>query len=58
MYIDINDDGIINGSDRVNLGNVYPDFIYGFSSNLAYKYFDFSFAFQGSEGNHLYNALR
>ncbi|MDR0612543.1 MAG: hypothetical protein LBG45_03490 [Dysgonamonadaceae bacterium] len=26
-YKDINGDEIINGSDRVNLGNVHPDFI-------------------------------
>jgi TonB-linked SusC/RagA family outer membrane protein len=57
-YRDINNDGVIDNSDRTILGNVHPKFTYGFSSSLNYKDFDLSLAFQGSYGNHLYNALR
>ncbi|MDR2470462.1 MAG: TonB-dependent receptor [Tannerella sp.] len=57
-YKDINNDHVIDNDDRTTIGNVHPKFIYGFSSNLAYKHFDLSFAFQGSYGNNLYNALR
>ena len=57
-YADLNNDGVIDNDDRTTIGNVHPKFIYGFSSNLAYRNLDLSFAFQGSYGNHLYNALR
>jgi TonB-linked SusC/RagA family outer membrane protein len=57
-YRNLNDDGVIDNDDRTNIGNVHPDFIYGFSSSLNCRDFDLSFAFQGSYGNHLYNALR
>ncbi|MDR3308416.1 MAG: TonB-dependent receptor, partial [Tannerella sp.] len=57
-FQDINNDGVIDNSDRTIINNVHPKFIYGFSSSLAYKDFDLSLAFQGSYGNHLYNVLR
>jgi TonB-linked SusC/RagA family outer membrane protein len=57
-YVNQNDDHVIDSSDKVILGNVHPDFIYGFSSSLIYKRLDLSASFQGSQGNHLYNALR
>jgi TonB-linked SusC/RagA family outer membrane protein len=57
-YYDTNGDGVIDNDDRTAIGNVHPKFIYGFSGNLGYKLLDLSFAFQGSKGNHLYNALR
>jgi TonB-linked SusC/RagA family outer membrane protein len=57
-YKDIHEDHVIDNSDRTIIGNVHPKFTYGFSSNLNYKDLDLSFAFQGSYGNYLYNALR
>ncbi|MDR3269731.1 MAG: TonB-dependent receptor [Tannerella sp.] len=48
----------IDTSDRVILGDVEPDFTYGFASRLSYRNFDFSVSFQGSYGNELYNAFR
>ena len=57
-YKDLNNDRVIDNDDRTTIGNVHPKFLYGFSGNLAYKRFDLSFAFQGSRGNRLYNALR
>lgn len=58
-FVDINGDGAVDqNSDRVVLGSVQPDFTYGFSTNLRYRTWTLSLAFQGSQGNELYNALR
>jgi TonB-linked SusC/RagA family outer membrane protein len=48
----------IADDDRIPLGSVQPKFTYGFASRVQYRQFDASIAFQGSEGNHLYNSLR
>jgi hypothetical protein len=52
------DANTIADDDRIPLGSVQPRFTYGFASRVQYKRFDASVAFQGSEGNHLYNSLR
>ncbi|WP_185154075.1 TonB-dependent receptor [Fulvivirga sp. M361] len=57
-YRDVNGDSVINGNDRTFIGNPHPDFTYGFSANLAYKNFDLSLFFQGSQGNDIYNYTR
>ncbi|ASO07412.1 TonB-dependent receptor SusC [Arenibacter algicola] len=36
-YVDQNDDGIINDEDRINVGDPFPDFVYGINLNLNYK---------------------
>ena len=41
-YYDVNHDGVINDSDKVNLGNGMPKFTYGFTLGFDYKGFDFS----------------
>jgi len=56
-YADLNGDGIINGSDRYIYKNPDPDFVFGFSSNLNYRNFDFSFNLRASIGNRVYNAV-
>jgi TonB-linked SusC/RagA family outer membrane protein len=53
-----NDDQIDLDHDRVILGSPHPDFIYGFSTSFRYKDLTFFAAFQGNQGNELYNALR
>ncbi|MBU2949949.1 SusC/RagA family TonB-linked outer membrane protein [Tamlana agarivorans] len=51
VYVkDLNGDGIIDGEDRTELGNPYPDFTWGFNSDFTYKNLDFSFQWQGSHG--------
>ncbi|AUS04906.1 SusC/RagA family TonB-linked outer membrane protein [Pseudotamlana carrageenivorans] len=51
VYVkDLNGDGIIDGEDRTELGNPYPDFTWGFNSDFSYKNLDFSFQWQGSHG--------
>lgn len=55
QYVDQDDNGTLSVADKVITGNPYPDFTYGVNSNLSYKGFDFSFFFQGSQGNDLFN---
>lgn len=48
-YIDINNDGQIDGNDALPIGYpTVPEIVYGFGSTVGYKGFDFSFFFQGS----------
>lgn len=55
---DLNSDGAINSMDQVITGNPNPNFIFGGSTNLAYKNFDFSAFLSGSQGNDVYNISR
>lgn len=56
IYVkDLNGDGKITDADRKPLGSPYPDFVWGFTSNLKYKAFDMSFVFQGSQGGEVFN---
>ena len=55
---DFSGDGTITAADQVITGNPNPDFIFGFSSNLRYKNFDFSIFLSGSYGNDIYNLSR
>lgn len=51
-------DGKIDQYDRTVLGSIQPNIIYGFSSSLTYRNFDFFILLQGSKGNKVYNSLR
>lgn len=51
-------DGKISDADRVITGNANPKFVYGFSTNLKYKNFDFAAFFSGVYGNKIYNLAR
>lgn len=55
---DLNNDGAINSMDQVITGNPNPNFIFGASTNLIYKNFDFSAFLSGSQGNDIYNISR
>ncbi len=58
-FVDQNNDGqVTQESDRVILGSIQPDFTYGFSTTLRYKDWNLFAAFQGSQGNEIYNSLR
>lgn len=58
-FVDIDGDGeVTQENDRVVLGNIQPDFTYGFSTTLRYKDWSLFLAFQGSKGNDIYNSLR
>lgn len=55
-YVDINNDGVLNSSDRTYIGSPIPTFLYGFNLEIGYKSFDISADFQGQSGNKIYNA--
>lgn len=52
IFVDVNQDGVINDDDRTNIGNPIPDFTMGINLSLEYKNFDFiayAFASVGNE---------
>ncbi|MEO5995170.1 MAG: TonB-dependent receptor [Chitinophagaceae bacterium] len=55
---DLNKDGQITGADQMITGRATPKYIFGLSSNLRYKNFDFSVFFSGVQGNKIYNLSR
>ncbi len=55
-YADINDDGVIDGKDRVVLGNPNPRVLYGVNTTFNYRQFDFTLDLQGVGGVEIYNA--
>ncbi len=57
-FKDQNGDGIINDQDRVNLGNSIPNFTFGFTNTVNYKWFELSVFLQGSSGNKVLNFTR
>lgn len=58
IFRDIDGNGVIDANDRTIIGDPFPDFNYGLSSNMSYKGFDLNFSFQGVQGKQLYNAQR
>jgi hypothetical protein len=56
QYVDENHDGVIDGRDRVNLGDPNPKYNYGFNTNFTYKSWDLTLDFQGVAGVSVYNA--
>ena len=52
----MNGDGIINASDKTNIGNSFPKYTMGWSLNMAYKNFDFNAFVYASVGNDIYRA--
>lgn len=57
-FVDQNGDGIITGDDKAITGNYMPDFTYGFSTAMTWKWFDLSASFQGVYGNEIANIQR
>lgn len=47
MYVDQNDDGVINDEDRKVIGNPNPHYIYGININAGWRNLDFSALLQG-----------
>jgi TonB-linked SusC/RagA family outer membrane protein len=54
-FEDFNGDGIASTEDAVVVGSPFPDLIFGIENNFSYKNWDFSFYFQGTQGNEVYN---
>ncbi|MGM0620433.1 MAG: SusC/RagA family TonB-linked outer membrane protein [Bacteroidota bacterium] len=57
IYEDINNDGKIDLSDVVYIGDSNPDFIGGFGTNVKYKNFDFSVNFHYRLGFDIINGI-
>ncbi|WP_299799178.1 TonB-dependent receptor [uncultured Maribacter sp.] len=58
IFKDLNEDGVINDVDRTYIGSPHADFTYGLNFSAAYKAFDFTLFFQGSQGNDIYDLSR
>jgi TonB-linked SusC/RagA family outer membrane protein len=54
-WLDVDGNGRITEDDRDILGNAYPDFTYGFSTDFAYKGFDLRATFTGQYGAQVIN---
>lgn len=57
-FLDVNDNGKIDDSDRVARKGAYPNFSYGFSFNASYRNFDLNIFVQGVQGNKIFNGLK
>lgn len=57
-YVDTNNDGQIDASDKTYHGSYLPKVTYAFGGSLNYMGFDFSFMFQGIGGNKIYNVFK
>lgn len=55
MYVDQNSDGVINSDDRIVSESPQPDWIFGHTSQMRYRNFDFSFTVRAQLGNYVYN---
>ena len=58
IFVDTNGDGSITIEDKVEIGNPHPDFIVGFSFNLAYKGFDLAVTTNGAFGQQIAKSYR
>lgn len=58
IYEDVNNDGLINESDKQILGSYVPDVTYGINMGFKYKGFDFTVVLGGQAGGELWNRKR
>ncbi len=58
LFVDQNNDGVIDDRDRVNLGSAAPKFYGNLNSSFRYKNMELSALFAYSYGNKMYNAVR
>ena len=57
-FVDVNDDGVIDDSDRTKIGKGTPDWTFGATLNAAWRGFDFMMFWQGTAGNDIFDATR
>ncbi len=58
VRVDTDGNGVVDENDITQIGDPTPDFTYGINFNANYKKFDFSLAFNGVQGNEIYNVGR
>ena len=54
-FVDQNDDGVIDGDDRVKIGKGMPDWTFGLNFSADWQGFDMSMFFQGTYGNDIFD---
>lgn len=54
-FRDLNNDGVINDSDRTVIGNPNPAWLFSMNNSLSYKGFELSIYLQGVAGNKIFN---
>ena len=57
-YVDVDHNGVIDDSDKVDLGNGMPDFTFGFSISCDWKGFDFNVTANGAAGQEIVQSYR
>jgi hypothetical protein len=57
-FKDVNRDGVLDESDKVFIGNAFPDLMMGLNTRLEYKNFDLVANFYGTLGNDIYNSAK
>jgi len=57
-YVDTNNDGVINDSDRTQIGKPNPDYTFGINLSANYKGFDFALVASGVSGNDIVQSYR
>lgn len=55
IFKDVNNDGVVNSSDRQIFQGALPKFTFGLNNQMSYKAFDFSFSIIGQTGGYLVN---
>jgi TonB-linked SusC/RagA family outer membrane protein len=57
-FKDVNKDGVLNSSDKINIGHFLPSFSYGLNFSANWKGFDASLFLQGVSGNEIYSVVK
>ncbi|MGM9780048.1 MAG: SusC/RagA family TonB-linked outer membrane protein [Prevotella sp.] len=58
IFVDQNNDGIINEADKVDLGNGMPDISFGFNLGFQWRGLDFAVNANGTIGNEIVQSYR
>ena len=56
-YVDVNNDHVYDVNDEMPIGNALPKYTFGFTNDITYSNFTFSFMLQGMQGNKIYSTL-
>ncbi|GGK64265.1 SusC/RagA family TonB-linked outer membrane protein [Rufibacter glacialis] len=57
-FVDINNDGKLDGADRTMIGNPTPKVVLGLNLGVDFKGFDLSAFFNSAFGHHIFNGIR
>jgi TonB-dependent starch-binding outer membrane protein SusC len=58
IYVDTDQNGVIDSKDKTNIGNPNPAATYGFNISLGYKGFDLAISANGVTGNQIASNLK